>query len=66
MSTVKLVLLGSLTLFLLFVGVFVGMEDGIIDVSHWITERENWSALVTTMPTWSDATELIKGVVDIS
>lgn len=49
-----------------FTNLIALMEDGIIDTSHWITERENWSALVTTMSIWSDATELIKGVVDIS
>ena len=42
------------------------MEDGIIDTSHWISERANWNSLVKTLPIWCDSTELIKGVVDIT
>ena len=42
------------------------MEDGIIDTSHWISERANWNSLVKTLPTWCDSTELIKGVVEIT
>ena len=42
------------------------MEDGIIDTSHWISDRANWNSLVKTLPIWCDSTELIKGVVDIT
>ena len=42
------------------------MEDGIIDTSHWISDRANWNSLVKTLPIWCDSTDLIKGVVEIT
>ena len=42
------------------------MEEGIIDTSHWISERANWNSLVEILPKWCDSMELIKGVVAIT